>query len=167
MLLVLAVSAILTGIVAQLWDLNDFRYHTWAGYAMAAAALVHVWLNWRQVMTYTQFRLGRRAKPGPRPVRQREPVAAGQIARGVVLSRRGLLGLTIDGLGGLVPGAGLRPAPALSASSDVGLVHHEWSKPGLRDAVGTLMDWGVQPLLYAGGNFPSPGVSDETMAPLE
>ena len=38
-LLVTATVTAITGIVAHLWDLNDFWYHTYAGYAMAVFAL--------------------------------------------------------------------------------------------------------------------------------
>ena len=33
-LLIVAIATILTGIAAHLWDLNDFVYHTYAGYVM-------------------------------------------------------------------------------------------------------------------------------------
>jgi hypothetical protein len=67
-LLVVALAAILTGIIADLWDLNDFRWHTVTGYAMTGFALAHVALNWRKMVAYARFRLGRgrRAPSAPR-----------------------------------------------------------------------------------------------------
>ena len=40
----------ITGIVADLWDLNDFWYHTVSGYVMGGFAIVHVWLNWGRLV---------------------------------------------------------------------------------------------------------------------
>ena len=36
-----------------------------------------------------------------------------------------------------VLGRGLRPPPQIEAGSDVGVIYHQWSKPGLLDAFGT------------------------------
>ena len=58
-LLMTATVTAITGIVAHLWDLNDFWYHTYAGYAMAVFALAHVWLNVRRMGSYARFRFGR------------------------------------------------------------------------------------------------------------
>ena len=44
-LLASAAAAAATGIVADLWDLNDFWYHTVSGYVMAGFAILHVVLN--------------------------------------------------------------------------------------------------------------------------
>ncbi len=81
-LLLLAATAILTGVVAHLWDLNDFWYHTYAGYAMAVAALAHVALNWRSMVNYARFRVrglrrrGERPRRAAAPSRTRVPVGA-------------------------------------------------------------------------------------------
>ncbi len=64
------------------------------------------------------------------------------------MSRRGLLGLAIGGVGGLVLGRGLRPAPPIEAGSDVGVIYHQWSKPGLLDAFGSVANWGQPVELY-------------------
>lgn len=41
-LFVVALAAIVTGIIADLWDLSDFRWHTYAGYVMTGLALAHL-----------------------------------------------------------------------------------------------------------------------------
>ena len=66
----------------------------------------------------------------------------------VALSRRGLLGAAVGGLAGWVIGRGLRPPPQVAAGTDVGVVYHEWSKPGLIDALGSVANWGQFPELY-------------------
>jgi SagB-type dehydrogenase family enzyme len=151
-LLVSATATAVTGIVADVWDLNDFWYHTVAGYVMGGFALAHVALNWGRLTSYARFRL----RPN-RPVASRapsardqppEPVAPGALVSRVALSRRGLLGMAIGGIGGWLVGRGLRPRPQIQAGADVGVVYHEWSKPGVIDALGTVTSWGQFPELY-------------------
>jgi SagB-type dehydrogenase family enzyme len=152
LLLVVAVATVLTGVIAHLWDLNDFWWHTYAGYAMAAVALLHVLFNWGRLTAYARFRLRRRT-PGrpsaPRAAaRPAPPRAAPEVARDLLLSRRALVGATVGGLTGWALGRGLRPPPVIPQGADVGVVYHEWSKPGVVDALGTLTTWGDQPPLY-------------------
>jgi len=49
---------------------------------------------------------------------------------------------------GFVAGRGLRQPPVIPNGADVGVVYHQWSKPGVIDALGTLTSWGDQPELY-------------------
>ncbi len=156
-LLLVAAATIVTGFVVHLWDLHGFTWHTYFGYAMTVAVLVHVCLNFRQLTAYAGFRLkqGWRATTGaPRPPRQRprptpEPRTAAATARAVLLSRRGLVGLALGGAGGYLIGQSLRATPQLEAGSDLGLVYHRWSSdPGVVDAVGALTSLGRQPPLY-------------------
>ena len=124
-----------TGLISDLWDLNDFWYHTVSGYVMGGFAIAHVVLNWNRLVSYGGFRLhtirsgGERPGPTPklhprRPPDEVEPQQpAASLAR-AVLSRRGLFGLTIGAVGGLALGRGLRPPPQIEAGSDVGVVYH-------------------------------------------
>ena len=147
-----AVSAV-TGVVADLWDLNDFWWHTVAGYVMGGLAIAHVVLNWDRLVGYARFRLVRRERRVAPPVlvvKRVDPDPAGPL-RSLgrrLLSRRGLLAATAGGMVGVLLGRGLRPRPPIAAGSDVGVVYHEWSKPGLIDALGSVANWGQQPELY-------------------
>src|SRR5688572_19567758 len=73
LLLSVAVTA-LTGVIADLWDLNDFWYHTVAGYVMGGLAVAHVIFNWERLVSYGRFRLrgltgdDRRPDAAPRAV---------------------------------------------------------------------------------------------------
>ena len=154
-LLASVLATALTGVIADLWDLNDFWYHTVAGYVMGAFAVAHVLFNWDRLVAYARFRLHRpeqRPASAPPPARRIVDPGPAQPAGGIIgrvaLSRRGLLGIVVGGLGGWAIGRGLRPPPTLSVGSDVGLVYHEWSKPGVLDALGSVASWGQFPELY-------------------
>ena len=65
------------------------------------------------------------------------------------MSRRGLLGLAIGAVGGTLLGRGLRQAPPIEAGSDVGVIYHQWSKPGILDALrAPSSNWGQPVELY-------------------
>jgi len=149
-----------TGVIADLWDLNDFWYHTVAGYVMGGLAIAHILFNWERLVGYARFRLRGLDRPADRGahrpataparpnVRDPEPASSAGLLRRVAISRRGLLGVAIGGLGGWAIGRGLRPPPQIAAGSDVGAVYHEWSKPGIIDALGSVANWGQFPELY-------------------
>ncbi len=160
-LLVTVVATALTGVIADLWDLNDFWYHTVAGYAMGVFAAAHVWLNRERLVGYARFRWRSLTEPRlaatrPRPASavagaaavEIEPAhPASAIARALI-SRRALFGLTAGGVAGIVLGRGLRPAPPIEAGADVGVIYHQWSKPGIIDALGSIANWGQPVALY-------------------
>jgi SagB-type dehydrogenase family enzyme len=163
-LIVTGLATGVTGIVADLWDLNDFWYHTVSGYVMGAFAALHVVLNWDRMVGYAKFRF--RAAfargTGPPPARQAvsrsrpavvapeptEPIRPSALLTRAVLSRRAAMGLAVGGVGGLILGRGLRPPPPIPAGSDVGVIYHQWSKPGVIDALGSLANWGQPVDLY-------------------
>jgi SagB-type dehydrogenase family enzyme len=152
-LLVAAIVAIMTGIIAHLWDLNDFIYHTYSGYVMTLLALAHVWLNWKRMISYARHRLRPNARrtpqlPVPMPQSNNAPPTRMQPTRHTILSRRGFLGLTVGSLSGYLVGRGLRRPPTIAGGADLGVVYHQWSKPGVIDALGTVAHWGGQPPLY-------------------
>jgi SagB-type dehydrogenase family enzyme len=156
-LLASVVVTAVTGVIADLWDLNDFWYHTVAGYAMGVFAAAHVWLNRDRLIGYARFRWRSLRDPGPvstpvpRPRRSSEDVEpvgwSATFARAAV-SRRALFGLTLGGVAGVALGRGLRPAPPIDAGSDVGVIYHQWSKPGIIDALGSVAHWGQPVELY-------------------
>ncbi|HET7727520.1 MAG TPA: SagB family peptide dehydrogenase [Candidatus Limnocylindrales bacterium] len=158
-LLIAAVLTGITGVVSDAWDLNDFWPHIIAGYLMGGLAIAHVWFNWGRLVAYLRFRgrsLLRRdddrppappASRRPDRVELADPPPSAVLAR-IALSRRGLIGAAAGGVAGLVLGRGLRPPPPIPAGSDVGLIYHQWSKPGIVDALGTVANWGAQPELY-------------------
>ena len=161
-LLVVAVATILTGVVAHLWDLNDFVYHTYVGYVMVVFALLHVWLNWGRMIGYARFRFSR--KRGASRTRERSTHNSSTVAAGLpatleyarpagdgrrsLVSRRGFVGLVAGGMAGFVWGRGLRPQPLIPRGSDLGVVYHEWSKPGVIEVLGTVASWGKKPSQY-------------------
>ena len=153
-LLAALVATAITGLIADLWDLNGFWYHTVAGYLMGGFAIAHVVLNWNRLVAYARFRISARAVPAERPRRSRPERVPAEPMIGVagigrtMLSRRGLLGLVVGAVGGWLLGRGLRPPPVVGGGSDVGVIYHEWSKPGVIDALGSIGNWGQFPDLY-------------------
>ena len=55
-LLVVATVTAVTGLVSDLWDLNDFVYHKYAGYTLALMGLAHVYLRWGRLLSYIRWR---------------------------------------------------------------------------------------------------------------
>ena len=171
-LLATVVATALTGVIADLWDLNDFWYHTVSGYAMGVFATAHVWLNRERLIGYARFRWRSLRRPGPttlpRPAPRHvdvEPANWSAVLSRSVLSRRGLFGLTIGGMAGIALGRGLRPAPPIDAGSDVGVIYHQWSKPGVLDALGSVANWGQPVALYKA--YPGATVVDLPSPDLE
>ncbi len=159
-LLLSAIATGVTGLISDLWDLNDFWYHIISGYVMGGFAIAHVIFNWQRLVSYGRFRVMRLAGRAPSPEAARpaapastrtvhppRPISAASASQ-IAFSRRGLLGLAAGGVGGWLLGRGLRPAPPIEAGSDVGVIYHQWSKPGLIDALGTVANWGQAPPLY-------------------
>ncbi len=168
-LLATVVATAITGVVADLWDLNDFWYHTVSGYAMGIFAAAHVLLNQDRLVAYGRFRwrsLRQPRPPAPVPVplrrtvpgRDVEPASWSSTIGRAALSRRGLFGLTVGGVTGVLLGRGLRPAPPIEAGSDVGVIYHQWSKPGILDALGSVANWGQPVALYKA--YPGAAVVD-------
>ncbi len=159
-LLATGIATALTGVIADLWDLNDFWYHTVSGYATGVFAMAHVWFNRERLIGYARYRWRLLRQPQPavalvRPTRpaslmtsEAEPTSPWSTVGRAVLSRRGLFGLTVGGAAGIVLGRGLRPAPPIEAGSDVGVIYHQWSKPGILDALGSVANWGQPVALY-------------------
>ena len=163
-LLVSALVTATTGVIADLWDLNDFWYHTISGYVMGVFGIAHVWLNRERLLGYARFRWRALRATGlanaaTRPVGAAatrvavrdgdpEPIRPSTWLGRALVSRRGLLGLTIGAVGGTLLGRGLRPAPPIEAGSDVGVIYHQWSKPGVLDAFGSVSNWGQPVDLY-------------------
>lgn len=153
-LLLTAAATAVTGVIADLWDLNGFWYHTVAGYLMGGFAVAHVAFNWNRLVAYARFRLSRRTKADRDAERAAAARGRPQFEDGggnpgrVLLSRRRLIGFAVGGAAGWLLGRGLRQPPQIAAGSDVGVVYHEWSKPGVIDALGTVANWGQFPELY-------------------
>jgi len=161
LLLVAAVAAFLTGWLSDMWGINTFLPHTYAGYAMALLALIHTILEWPRLSSYVRARLRRRAVADERDA---TPVAAEKAAvvttdtslpvqpRGAqrLLTRRDVMGVLFGGIVGFVAGwrASLRGLGSTGRSpeeGDLGMLYHNWSKPGVPNPLAPLLDWGQRP----------------------
>lgn len=149
-LLVVTTVAAVTGWISDLWDLNDFVYHRYAGYTMAILAFVHGCLYWRQLVGYARWRVSKGSRRRRSIVKdsQSRPLPALKALLRAPLSRRGFLGLALGGLGGYAAGRVLHQQLDIPYGEDVGEIYHEWSKPKLLSLLGTLASAGSQPALY-------------------
>jgi SagB-type dehydrogenase family enzyme len=168
-ILIAVVVASITGVVAHLWDLNDFVYHVYAGYMLLGFSIAHVAFNWKRLLNYFRWRLGKRGiryaqAAAAAPAQQPKPVAAPQSTsaasstitdtprpsalRHVRVSRRGVVGVALAAVGGVFVGRKLEAQPPIPHGNDLGVVYHEWSKPGTPSIWGTITDWGGQPARY-------------------
>ncbi len=151
-LLIVFVLASVTGIVADVWDLNDFVYHTYTGYAMVVLSLVHLFFVGPHLVAYVRRRLRRVMAPRRGPA---EPSASSKtpsedrsgILQGLT-SRRGFIAFVLGGVGGFALGRSGTPGSPDLQGRDIGEVYHEWSKPGVASFWGAITAWGQQPPLY-------------------
>ncbi len=155
LLLVVAGFAATMGLISDLWDLNEFVYHKYAGYSLAVLAMVHVYLHFGRLTGYARWRLGK-LTTRHRPVAEsldlhrkgQAELDEQERAARLSLSRRDFLAMSLGGLGGFALGRLMQPQPILSYGADVGEVYHEWSKPKLLSLLGTVANWGRQPARY-------------------
>jgi SagB-type dehydrogenase family enzyme len=162
-LLVVATITATTGLVSELWDINDFVFHKYAAYSLVFIGLAHVFLHWGRLVSYTRWRLRKQSKRHRSPAliakerslqriarqaneesKNRSPTVANYAS----LSRRDFLSLVLGGVGGFALGRFLRPEPDLPYGGDLGTMYHEWSKPKLQSLFGAITGWGSRPPLY-------------------
>ena len=129
-----------TGVLMGLLGSPQFVWHSYAGYASAALAGLHLILNWPRLTAYLRNRLrgsGRKStkltQPNSRSSRRAVLVAVPAAVAGCLL-------------GWLIPRP--RPADVPVETTDVGQFYHQWSKPGNLLSLGTLLSWGSQPARY-------------------
>lgn len=158
-LLVTGSFAATTGLISEIWDLNEFILHKYSAFLTAGLAALHVWLHRRQLVAYLQSRLASltgsqhrdtcgSAQPsgtaGPAAKAEGAPTHAGSPA---ALGRRALLSLLVGAGGGFLLGrwTALGRRLELTPETDLGEAYHQWSKPGYQSLLGTIVNWGRQP----------------------
>ena len=170
LLLAAAVVVILTGLLVDQLDLNEFTPHRWAGYVVAVLITIHVGLHWRWFLPSRRVDRQRR-EPGPcvpidSAAQAAEPAnlpfvaepgavgggpasAAGGQGRSHP-TRRAAITAVGAGVAGVVVGwsAKSQVSPDPYPGGDVGLFYHRQSSLGLRGLVRDLVDWGRRPAPY-------------------
>lgn len=149
-----AVVTFVTGLLVDRLDLHQFAPHRWAGYVLAALAVVHVAVHWRFFLA--PFAPRRRAPAAaPRGAAADVAPAASEHKRSGP-TRRAALAAVGAGAAGAAAGwfvkTGVSPDPY--QGGDVGLFYHRESSLGLRGLLRSLVDWGSRPAPYkhvAGG----------------
>ncbi len=121
----------ITGLWADALDLNRSVYHRNGGLIVTAIAAVHVWLNRRALLSYI--------RTPPSPGREKPPA----VSPSEKPSRRAFLAASAAAAGGFLLGyLWPRRLPELGPYTDLGEFYHQWSKPGFRSMVGSLVRWG-------------------------
>ena len=151
----------LTGLISDLWDLNDFWYHTVSGYVMGGFAIVHVVLNWNRLVrtpgSAVQTMRSRRRAAGPSTDAAETAAStttsnpqqpAAWLGR-AVLSRRGLFGLGDRGarrprVRARAPPAAARSTPARTSASCT----TSGASPGSSTRSARSTNWGPPVDLY-------------------
>jgi len=132
-----------TGLIAELFDINDFVLHKYPAFGLAVLLAIHIWLR------LTQWLSGTRRLFQFHPTATRQPVTATAPAPASITRRNVLLWLG-SALGGFLVGNFLAPTrrTTLPTDEDIGVVYHHWSKPGNVSLISTVIDWGTQPPLF-------------------
>jgi SagB-type dehydrogenase family enzyme len=139
--------ATLSGLMADLFGLNDVILHAEAGYATAALAVVHLVLNRQKVGAYVRRRFRRSTRRQPPAMTSERSGAQTTPA----LARRQVITSVITALGGFVTGwliSARSQAGLPDDVDDVGQFYHNWSKPGYAQTLGRIFHWGERPPLY-------------------
>jgi SagB-type dehydrogenase family enzyme len=129
-----------TGILMGLLGSPQFVWHSYAGYASAVLAGLHLILNWPRLTGYLRHRLkgtGRKSTTPAQPTYR--------------LSRRVVLAAVPAAMAGCLLGwliSRPRPAGLPVEATDVDQFYHQWSKPDNLLSLGTLLSWGSQPARY-------------------
>lgn len=131
---------IATGVIAELWDINDFVYHKYPAFALAVLVSTHIFLKLPQwwAGTRTLFTIE------PHHIAETQPHAAVPRPRGG-LTRRDALSLVVGAMGGFFTGRFLTSTRELPLGDDIGDIYHRWSQPGYVSLLRTALNWGTQP----------------------
>ena len=177
LLLAAAVVVVLTGLLVDQLDLNEFTAHRWAGYVVAVLIVIHVGLRWRWFLPSRGVDRRRRepepsvlihppAEPANLPfVAEPQTGAAvgatdsgdgagtARAATGRAKShpsRRVAITAMGAGVAGVVVGWAAKSgvSPDPYPGGDVGLFYHRQSSLGLRGLLSDLVDWGRRPAPY-------------------
>jgi SagB-type dehydrogenase family enzyme len=124
-----------TGLVADLFGLHQFLFHSYAGYLCVGLVLLHLALNWGRMIAYAGSLFGhapRRETSADQEHRQASEVGRRQLLIAALSAAGGFL------LGWLVPDRG---SDLPDKAVDIGALYHEWSTPGHALDL-PLPDWG-------------------------
>lgn len=134
-----------TGVVAELFDINDFVLHKYPAFGLAVLLAIHFFLR------LTQWLSGTRRLFTLRTAHQASSTAPAKIsAMPASVTRRNVLIWLGSAIAGFFTGNFLAPTrqASLPTDEDIGVVYHHWSKPGNVSLISAAIDWGTQPPLF-------------------
>ncbi|MBI5033844.1 MAG: SagB/ThcOx family dehydrogenase [Chloroflexi bacterium] len=146
LMLPLATWVTVTGIIAELFDINDFVLHKYPGYVLAVALGVHFLLKLKPWLQGTRRLFSfpfRHAAMLQQSKTQTLPTSEG-------ITRRNILVWLGSAVGGFIAGNFLAPTrfTSLPTDEDIGVVYHHWSKPGNVSLLSSAINWGTQPAIF-------------------
>jgi hypothetical protein len=138
-LLLCGLYVALTGLLMDMLNVPQFFLHSYAGYAAAGLAGLHLAFNWGRITAYvkrkTRYSSNRKVVT---PQKDR-----------LSLHRRWFLTSSLAAAGGVLVGSVVsrqQLATEPNVPADAGQRYHQWSKPG--HVLGPLFSWGRQPARY-------------------
>ncbi|KAM3106967.1 SagB/ThcOx family dehydrogenase [Phormidesmis sp. 146-33] len=131
---------LVSGIIMDTQGVHRFAFHGQVGYAWVAVAVLHLLLSWNRVKAYWghHFRHHSQHRSSAHPVHQSTPATG----------RRNLFTAVVSIAAGFIVGRLLPQGTQTPEHQDMGILYHEWSKPGYKQALGALFNWGEQPPRY-------------------
>lgn len=148
-----------TGIVAELFDINDFVLHKYPAFGLAVLLAIHFFLRLTQWLSGTRRLFTVRST---HPFKSPSPATAPPVPARV--TRRNVLIWLGSAMGGFLIGNFLAPTRRanLPTDEDIGVVYHHWSKPGNVSLISAVIDWGTQPPVFK----EYPGVAKIPLPPI-
>lgn len=138
-----AIWVAVTGIIAELFDINDFVLHKYPAFVLGILLAIHFWLRLSPWISGTRRLFSFQSSP-TRAIKTSTPSVPANVTR-----RNVLIGL-VSLIAGFLAGNFLAPTRRanLPTDEDIGVVYHHWSKPGNVSLISTMIDWGTQPPLF-------------------
>lgn len=132
-----------TGLIAELFDINDFVLHKYPAFALGILLAIHFLLRLSQWISGTRRLFSFQSSPARATKTLAPPTPAN-------VTRRNVLIWLVSAIGGFLAGNFLAPTRRanLPTDEDLGVVYHHWSKPGNVSLISTVIDWGTQPALF-------------------
>lgn len=133
---------LVSGIIMDTQGVHRFAFHGQVGYAWVALAVLHLLLSWNRVKAYWGHHFRHHHH-------HQHHTSAHGVHHAPTTGRRNLFTAVVSITTGFILGRVLpQGTVAPDRTQDIGMLYHQWSKPGYAQALGALFNWGEQPARY-------------------